>query len=719
MKKDFTLKLVCFYLGLAGLVLQVVIFREVLLFSHGNELVLGTVLFAWLLGGALGSFWASRVSEAREALFLNIAFLVTTLLVPFSLFLTRSLGNLIANPTQIVSFPLLLLLSFMVLVPVNAAFDATLILALHQLGSQRSRELPQTAGTAYFLESIGAFVGALFFTFVLAHLWHAWEIVLAITALFALIGFFLFKQVKPLFSAILVATLGSFFFANQINLATLKWHFKSPITISKDTPYQNITLTRSKGQTNFYLNGQIAFVSGIHQKNEEVAHFALLSHPSPEKVLLIGGAVDGSLHELLKHPVKEVTCLELDPTLIDLGKEYLPKEEAAQPLQDPRVKTVLTDARLYLKDTRENYDVIICNLPDPRNNLLNRYYSKDFFQMVREHLCKNGIFSINLTSSTEYLGKELLQYNGSVFKTLREVFPCLTALPGETIFFLASVKPNQINRTIWEKRAKERGLKLAYLNPAYLVYRLERAQEFRPSYPENLPINTDLKPSAIYYESLVWEAKTTPWFKDFRQWVFEKRLIITNIFLLILVLYLIKQKLHPDLTLLIAAMGLAGLVYELMVTLVYQSSRGYLYSQVGLIMAFFMLGLALGSQSAIKSRSPLSYLKAMGLLLGLLLFATPSILSFLQKTPWLPLFLLLTGLFAFPIGASYPLSLAILKEKKAAGRLYAADTLGGSLGALLGSAFLLPLGGIEATLYILSGVFLITFIPLILRKPEH
>jgi spermidine synthase len=716
MKKDFMLKLVCFYLGLAGLVLQVVIFREVLLFSQGNELVLGTVLFAWLLGGALGSFWASQVSEERESSFFSISFLATTLLAPLSLLVTRGLGNLIVNPTQMVSFPLLLLLSFIVLVPVNTAFDATLILALHQLGSQRSRELSQAAGTAYFLESIGAFVGALLFTFVLAYLWHSWEIVLAITALFALIGFFLFKQVKPLLLAILVATMGSLFFANQINLATLKWHFNSPIVTTKDTPYQNITLTQAKGQTNFYLNGQVAFVSGIHQKNEEVAHFALLSHPSPEKVLLIGGAVNGSLPELLKHPVKEVTCLELDPALIELGKKYLPKEEAAQPLQDPRVKTVLADARLYLKNTSETYDVIICNLPDPRNTLLNRYYTKDFFQVVRECLRKNGLFSLNLTSSTEYLGKELLQYNGSIFKTLQEVFPYLIALPGETIFFLASVEPHQIDQEVWGKRVKERDLKLAYLNTAYLSYRLERAQGFQPAYPKDLPVNTDLRPTAIYYESLVWEVKTTPWFKNFRQWVFEKRLPIINIFLLILVLYLIKRRLQPDLTLLIATMGLAGLVYELIVTLAYQSFRGYLYSQVGLIIAFFMLGLALGSQSAMRSRSPLFYLKSMGLLLALLLFVTPSIFNLLQKMPWLPFFLLLTGLFAFPIGASYPLSLTILKEKKAAGRLYAADTLGGSLGALLGSAFLLPLGGIEATLYILSGIFLITFIPLILRK---
>lgn len=156
------LKLVCFYLGLAGLVLQVIVFREVLLFSHGNELALGTVLFAWLLGGALGSFWASRVSEKSETLFFSTSFLVTTLLVLLSLFITRSLGNLITNPTQMVSFPLLLVLSLIVLVPVNTAFDATFILALHQLGSQRPRELSQAAGTAYFLESMGAFVGALF-----------------------------------------------------------------------------------------------------------------------------------------------------------------------------------------------------------------------------------------------------------------------------------------------------------------------------------------------------------------------------------------------------------------------------------------------------------------------------------------------------------------------------------------------------------------------------
>ena len=42
----------------------------------------------------------------------------------------------------------------------------------------------------------------------------------------------------------------------------------------------------------------------------------MTQHPSPEKVLLVGGGFGGLIREVLKHPVKELDYVELDPQLI-------------------------------------------------------------------------------------------------------------------------------------------------------------------------------------------------------------------------------------------------------------------------------------------------------------------------------------------------------------------------------------------------------------------
>ena len=59
------------------------------------------------------------------------------------------------------------------------------------------------------------------------------------------------------------------------------------------------------------------------------------------------------------------------------------------------VKVVVDDGRRYLERTREKYDVVVIDPPPPipaaGSSLL---YSKDFYNVVKEHLTQTGIFQI-------------------------------------------------------------------------------------------------------------------------------------------------------------------------------------------------------------------------------------------------------------------------------------------------------------------------------------
>lgn len=115
------------------------------------------------------------------------------------------------------------------------------------------------------------------------------------------------------------------------------------------------------------------------QFSEDLIHLSLLQHPAPRKVLLVGGGFQGAIDEILKHDVGEIYYLELDPKLIEVSQNYL-LSQTRKNLQNPKVKIIPIDARYFLRETENKFDLIISNLPDPSTALLNRFYSQEFFK---------------------------------------------------------------------------------------------------------------------------------------------------------------------------------------------------------------------------------------------------------------------------------------------------------------------------------------------------
>ena len=117
---------------------------------------------------------------------------------------------------------------------------------------------------------------------------------------------------------------------------------------SRNSIYSNLTVVGGEGTYTFFSNGLSMFTVPNQASAEQISHFAMLEHPDPSKVLLISGGVSGSLGEVLKHPVKKVDYVELDPTVIELARNWLDSKELA-PLNDPRVKIENVDGRLFVK----------------------------------------------------------------------------------------------------------------------------------------------------------------------------------------------------------------------------------------------------------------------------------------------------------------------------------------------------------------------------------
>ena len=119
--------------------------------------------------------------------------------------------------------------------------------------------------------------------------------------------------------------------------------------------------------------GKVLAIDGIVQTTEKdepiyhemIVHVPLLTHGKAKSVLILGGGDGGSLRETLRHKeVEKATLVEIDRRVMDLCKRYMPSLSNGA-FEDPRALVVIQDAAQFVKETRETYDVIICDSCDP------------------------------------------------------------------------------------------------------------------------------------------------------------------------------------------------------------------------------------------------------------------------------------------------------------------------------------------------------------------
>jgi spermidine synthase len=99
--------------------------------------------------------------------------------------------------------------------------------------------------------------------------------------------------------------------------------------------------------------------------HEMMAHMALFSIENPASVLIIGGGDGGIMREALRHPsVTSVTLCELDETVINISKKYLPTVPAGA-FDDPRARIEIMDGAKFMAETPKTFDAILVDSTDP------------------------------------------------------------------------------------------------------------------------------------------------------------------------------------------------------------------------------------------------------------------------------------------------------------------------------------------------------------------
>jgi len=167
---------------------------------------------------------------------------------------------------------------------------------------------------------------------------------------------------------------------------------KDKVLVDKQTKYQHMEIFENEGLGRvFILDGCVMLTEqDEYSYHEMLVHPALLAHPNPEKVLIIGGGDGGTLRETLKHPeVQEAILCEIDQDVIDASREFLPF--TAVGLDHPKAKIFVGDGIQFLKDHEDSFDVIIVDSTDPVG-FAEGLFGESFYRDVKASLREDGIF---------------------------------------------------------------------------------------------------------------------------------------------------------------------------------------------------------------------------------------------------------------------------------------------------------------------------------------
>ena len=679
-----------FLLGFLALSFQIFLLREFSVHFYGNEITIGFILASWLLWGGIGSLCASKLrwdtSKLAYPYYLVILlFPICLVLLRFSRFFLQTLPGEITGiaPMLIHSLILSLFISF----PLGVMFVFNTVFLDGHLTQ------------VYLMESLGSAAAGLVVYFLFIPFFSNWQAVSAVGAFSALIVFLFIGHKKhvPLLLLILFSSVAFSLF----DLPSQKIYWRPfELIKSKDTPFGKLQIIKTEEQFSLYNNSLLIYSHPDLASSEESIHFALLQKSAAKSVLLIGGGAGGSLQQVLKYPVIRVDYVELDPEIIRLTLQYLPEQER-QSFNDKRVYLFFQDGRAFLRNTSNTYDIIILNLPDPSTAQINRFYTKEFFQMVKNRLSPRGIFSFRVSSAENYISPELQNYLASLYFTLKEEFPVVEIVPGDSNIFLASTGQLILDHQRLSQEIDRLDLKNTYVSEHSLFSRLS---PFRINLLKDKvftgakTINQDLVPISYFFNSVLWSTQfqslETVFFHLFsrisRFWLFDLPLIV---FVLILIFFGLRRKKTPFYLVPLAVMGLTTLTIEIVVLIAFQTFYGYLYKKVALLFSCFMIGLFIGALRG-KRRKTKAYFHLLLIQSGFILLLFILIL-FLEAHPSEFFFFLFFLLLGYLGGDMFIVSNHLyLEQKKNFGLGYGLDLLGSFLGALVASSLLIPLFGL-------------------------
>jgi spermidine synthase len=233
----------------------------------------------------------------------------------------------------------------------------------------------------------------------------------------------------------------------------------------QEGPTSTVSVRKDWDITSMAINGRTNASDSENDMPTQVmlAQAPLLVAPRIDNGLVIGFATGVSVGAILQSPIASVTCVELEPATVN-GSRYFDHVNH-RPLNDPRVRLIIDDARTYLRVTPDRYDIIVSEPSHPWVPGVANLFTQEFFTMGRDRLSEQGVFVQWL--QIYQLSTDSLR---SVLATFHNVFPHVLVFQvggvakGKDLILVGSNTPLNLDRLQERMADKKIGEELARVN---------------------------------------------------------------------------------------------------------------------------------------------------------------------------------------------------------------------------------------------------------------
>lgn len=678
LKKKNDEKLICFIIatGIASVATQLVVIREFLSLFSGNEFVISIILFIWLILGGFGTLAAKIFDRFLNPSLKLLAWLSVLLCVTGAVqiiaarFLYHQFFIYGASKDLYTIFGF----SFMVCAPYCLVLGFLLPFTLCLI---QKTDKNFSSVWVYMADNAGdAFGGAVFSIFLVWFFTPIQAVVLASVPLLMLTVLTLVKKDKVIIKKNL------FFIVSAVILILLCISFEeftlkpmgSELVFYRETPYGRVEVHEKAGAKTFYSNKIALFDTNNTIQAEQIVHFPLSQVPDPDKILFIS-ASSGVFREIEKYSPGSIDYIEIDKQVSRamFRFSFLKKIKNLTIIND--------DAIHYLKNRDKIYDTIIVDLPEPDNYQINRFYTLEFFRLLKKHLSKKGVISFAIQGFDNYPSKGLLKKISSLYNTAESCFDNVLVLPSADTWFIAGRR--ELKRDI-PSLLRKKAVKTSYIKNYFAGDVTERKiNRLKSLIDKSARKNRDYKPALINYAFKTWfeKFKITPVI-----FAFAAALIF-----LVYIFFLTGTETILFLT------GFWAMGSELMILFSFQILFGFIYLKTGFIITVFLAGLLPGAlvqekRSRSVSRKTILFLEGWILLSTFIFIAG---LSFFKPFLFEHLFYMASFGFGFLCGMQFS---AVVHFQKGSSSMvtgfFAADLMGGAAAILIFSLIFLPCFGI-------------------------
>lgn len=190
------------------------------------------------------------------------------------------------------------------------------------------------------------------------------------------------------------------------------------VLIKKRSKYNGMLTVRSDLTWGTYIQTGLLTQSGGVARLVWETTLGTLKDEKFKNILVLGLAGGGVAKILRKQwPKAQITGVEIDPLMVELGEKYMK-------LKKYNVDTHIVDAREFLKNNNEKYDLILVDMY-VGEHIPEMFTRKGFVKDIKTHLSKSGVAVFNRLYYDEKrkLAMQFLKVLEGQFKSVDPVYP--------------------------------------------------------------------------------------------------------------------------------------------------------------------------------------------------------------------------------------------------------------------------------------------------------